>query len=148
MSPRKNTPDQESEKTDSATAVAEPAAMEGGENGHGFAERVGQKTYAPVPDPFGIATDYLAGVRLMESRRDRTWRSVRRGTCRGQAEPGRHRHGEGGGLPLEPVRADMDAPRTLRDGHDHAHRGRAALPGRYATRSARRKASTSEKMPF
>ena len=38
-------------------------------NGTSFAEKVGKKEYKPAPDPFGIATDYVAGVRLSESRR-------------------------------------------------------------------------------
>ncbi len=71
MTSRKDKTDHEAPKTESATAVAEPATMEGGENGQAFAERVEKKSYAPVPDPFGIATDFQAGVRLMESRRDR-----------------------------------------------------------------------------
>jgi hypothetical protein len=40
------------------------------ENRPSFAERVGQRKGANLPDPFGIAGDYLAGVRLFESRRD------------------------------------------------------------------------------
>jgi hypothetical protein len=78
MSPRKHTPDQELSQTESATAVADAPSMlsdvparEAGEDNPSFAERVGEKTYAPIPDPFGIATDFQAGVRLMESRRDR-----------------------------------------------------------------------------
>ncbi len=39
--------------------------------GQGFADRVGQKKWIPAPDPFGIATDYVAGVRLFESKQDR-----------------------------------------------------------------------------
>lgn len=39
------------------------------QNGTSFAEKVGKKEYKPVPDPFGIASDYVAGVRLSESRR-------------------------------------------------------------------------------
>lgn len=34
-----------------------------------FAERVGKKEYKPSPDPFGIASDYVAGVHLSESKR-------------------------------------------------------------------------------
>jgi hypothetical protein len=71
MSPRKHTPDEEASKQETATAVADQPATEGGESNPGFADRVGRKTYAPVPDPFGIASDYQAGVRLLESRRDR-----------------------------------------------------------------------------
>lgn len=39
----------------------------------GFAERVGRspRPNTTAPDPFGIASDLLAGVRLFESRRDR-----------------------------------------------------------------------------
>ena len=44
-----------------------PAAAE---NLASFAERVGQKKGNVLPDPFGIAGDYQAGVRLFESRRD------------------------------------------------------------------------------
>jgi hypothetical protein len=40
------------------------------ENPPYFADHVGQKKAAVVPDPFGIAGDYQAGVRLFESRRD------------------------------------------------------------------------------
>lgn len=64
---RKHTPNQE--QSDSATAVADPAAPQA--TGTTFAERVGKKTYTPAPDPFGIATDNQAGVRLFESRKDR-----------------------------------------------------------------------------
>jgi hypothetical protein len=40
------------------------------DNRPSFAERVGQKKGNILPDPFGIAGDYQAGVRLFESRRD------------------------------------------------------------------------------
>lgn len=40
------------------------------DNRPSFAERVGQKKGNTSSDPFGIAGDYLAGVRLFESRRD------------------------------------------------------------------------------
>ena len=69
MSSHKRTPDQES--TETATAVAEPPASETNGDGPSFADRVGQRKWAPAPDPFGIATDYLAGVRLFESKQDR-----------------------------------------------------------------------------
>jgi hypothetical protein len=67
---RKRTPDQESPET-TPTAVAEPPAADATPDGQGFADKVGQKKWAPAPDPFGIATDHLAGVRLFESRQDR-----------------------------------------------------------------------------
>jgi hypothetical protein len=78
MSRRNRTPDKDSTgnstetspETQSATAVADQPVAESAENAATFAERVGEKTYKALPDPFGIATDYLAGVRLMESRKD------------------------------------------------------------------------------
>jgi hypothetical protein len=60
-----------------STATAEPAAATpqtepaASESQPSFAERVGQRIGTVVPDPFGIAGDYLAGVRLFESKRDR-----------------------------------------------------------------------------
>ena len=52
-------------------APAEAPAAEPKADGQSFAERVGQKQRPAIPDPFGIATDHLAGVRLFESRQDR-----------------------------------------------------------------------------
>jgi hypothetical protein len=69
MSSSQDTPDQQS--TETATAVAEPPAPETNGNGSNFAGRVGQKKWVSAPDPFGIATDNLAGVRLFESKQDR-----------------------------------------------------------------------------
>ena len=69
MSSSQRTPDQES--TETATAVAEPPAAEATSDSPSFADRVGQRKWVSAPDPFGIATDYLAGVRLFESRQDR-----------------------------------------------------------------------------
>jgi len=69
MSSRNRTPDQESPET--TTAVAEPPAAETNENRPSFADRVGQKKRISAPDPFAIATDYLAGVHLFESKQDR-----------------------------------------------------------------------------
>src|SRR5438093_12950411 len=66
---RKRTPDQDSPET--PTAVAEPPAAEAKPDGQSFADRVGQKKWVSAPDPFGIATDNLAGVRLFESKQDR-----------------------------------------------------------------------------
>ena len=72
MSPRKRTPDQESPEinTGASAAVAEPSATESNDNGPSFADRVGQNKRTPVPDPFGIAADYVAGVTLFEGRQD------------------------------------------------------------------------------
>ena len=70
MSSQQQTPDQDSAET--ATAVAEPPAAEATSEGPSFADRVGQrKKWTSTPDPFGIATDYQAGVSLFESKRDR-----------------------------------------------------------------------------
>jgi hypothetical protein len=69
MSPRKRTPDKES--TESTTATAEPPAPDANENGQSFADRVGQKKRVSAPDPFGIAVDNVAAVRLFESKQDR-----------------------------------------------------------------------------
>ena len=69
MSSRKRTPDKES--TETTTAVAEPPAAEAGADKQSFADRVGQKKWVTAPDPFGIAKDNLAGVRLFESKQDR-----------------------------------------------------------------------------
>src|SRR5271157_3272134 len=79
MSPRKRTPNNESTETTTAVAepspaeppAAEPPAAEANANPQSFAEKVGQKKWVSAPDPFGIATDYLAGVRLFESKQDR-----------------------------------------------------------------------------
>jgi hypothetical protein len=66
---RKRTPDEKS--TETTTAVAEPPAPETSGNGQSFADRVGQKKRVTAADPFGIAIDNVAGVRLFESRQDR-----------------------------------------------------------------------------
>src|SRR5258707_13992709 len=66
---RKRTPDHTS--TETTTGIAEPPAAEANADGQGFADRVGQRKWVPAPDPFGIATDTVAGVRLFESRQDR-----------------------------------------------------------------------------
>jgi hypothetical protein len=72
---RKRTP--EEQPAEANTAVAEPPAAAndnapaGNDNQPSFAERVGQRARVSTADPFGIAGDYLAGVRLFESKRDR-----------------------------------------------------------------------------
>ena len=69
MTSRKRTPDKES--TETSTAVAEPPAAEASPDRPSFAERVGQRKWVPTADPFGIAKDNVAGVRLFESKQDR-----------------------------------------------------------------------------
>jgi hypothetical protein len=67
---RKRTPDQEA--TETTTTVTEmPAVAETAESSPGFAAKVAQKKRVSAPDPYGIAVDTVAGVRLFESRRDR-----------------------------------------------------------------------------
>lgn len=68
MSSRKRQPDQPADQTETGNtiAVAEPAAAE-----TSFAERVGPRKWIQTPDPFEIARDNLAGVRLLESKQDR-----------------------------------------------------------------------------
>ena len=83
-SPENTNVDSQSPKPETATAVAEPPALPPAEpaaaaeappaentGGRSFADRVGQSKRAAIPDPFGIATDYIAGVRLFESKQDR-----------------------------------------------------------------------------
>jgi len=55
-------------ETPEASQAAGPSANESQPR---FAERVGQGRGTAIPDPFSIAGDYLAGVRLFESKRDR-----------------------------------------------------------------------------
>jgi hypothetical protein len=64
---RKRTPDQESTETTTTVATEPPAA----EAKQSYADKVGQKNWVPTPDPFGIAIDTVAGVRLFESKQDR-----------------------------------------------------------------------------
>lgn len=73
MSSRKRTPDQD---PPAETTTAEPPAAANdnapaANDKPSFAERVGQRKWPTAPDPFGIAGDYAAGVRLFDSRRDR-----------------------------------------------------------------------------
>jgi hypothetical protein len=71
---RKRTPDEPSTQREAAatTATAEPPSPENTEQTQTFVERLEQqRRRARIPDPFGIARDNEAGVRLFESRRDR-----------------------------------------------------------------------------
>ena len=71
---RKRTPDQKSTENSTAettTAVADAPAAEAKGDAQSFADRVRQRKWVSVPDPFLIATDTLAGVRLFESKQDR-----------------------------------------------------------------------------
>jgi hypothetical protein len=74
---RKHKPTNQESTTDtSAPTAGSPEATQAvdtsaNESQPRFAERVGQGNRLPSPDPFSIAGDYLAGVRLFESKRDR-----------------------------------------------------------------------------
>jgi hypothetical protein len=56
--------------TDSEPSSAAQAPSPANDNQPTFAQRVGQRKSPIAPDPFGIAGDYQAGVRLFESRQD------------------------------------------------------------------------------
>ena len=87
---RKRTPDQKSTEsttpTETPTAVAEPPAAEAKPEGQSFADRVGKREWKPTPDPYGIAKDNLAGVRLFESKQDRQM-AIQFGEGRPEAKP-------------------------------------------------------------
>jgi hypothetical protein len=74
---RKRKSDQEASTNSSAVAEAPaenlPVAELAPEDSEAtsFADKVGQTKREPIADPFGIAKDNLAGVRLFESRQDR-----------------------------------------------------------------------------
>jgi hypothetical protein len=67
---RKRTPDQEPQ-AETSTTTAKPDARDANGDGKSFVERGGQRQRVAAPDPFGIATDSVAGVRLFESKSDR-----------------------------------------------------------------------------
>ena len=76
MSHRKRTPDQEKQAETSAAVEQPPAAANdnasaANDNQPSFAERVGQRKRVTAADPYLIAIDTLAGVRLFESKQDR-----------------------------------------------------------------------------
>ena len=76
MSNRKRSSEEEP-PAETSTAIAEPPAAANDnaaaapENRPSFAERVGQRQRVTAADPFAIAHDQIAGVRLFESRQDR-----------------------------------------------------------------------------
>lgn len=72
--PRKRTPDLPTPDTEpsSATTVADPATEPPSEQTPSFVERLGERrSRIAIPDPFGIASDFAAGVKLFENRQDR-----------------------------------------------------------------------------
>ncbi len=80
--PRKRTPDKPTTDTETqpatetpieaATATAEPPEAAVPQQTQSFVERLQQQRGGSLAaDPFGIAGDYVAGVRLFENRKDR-----------------------------------------------------------------------------
>jgi hypothetical protein len=69
MSPIDQTPDQDSSET--GIGIAEPSTAHATAEQGGFAEKVGRRRSAASPDPFVVAVDVAAGVRLFDSKRDR-----------------------------------------------------------------------------
>lgn len=80
--PRKRTPNQPTTdtetqpateaQTEAATATAEPPEAEVPQQTESFVERLQQqRSRSMASDPFGIAGDYEAGIRLFENRKDR-----------------------------------------------------------------------------
>jgi hypothetical protein len=69
MSSNNHTPDQDS--PEAAIAVAEPSAPDKAGDQRSFVEIVGRRKPVSIPDPFEIAVDVAAGIRLFESKRDR-----------------------------------------------------------------------------
>jgi hypothetical protein len=73
--PRKKKPP--THEPPSPTPAAEPSSLgpepvlDANDSPRIFAEDVGRRSGPVAPDPFGIAGDYLAGVHLFESKRDR-----------------------------------------------------------------------------
>jgi hypothetical protein len=65
---RKRTPNQE---TPENTPASEPPAAEIKTDGQSFADKIGQRKWPSAPDPYLIAADTVAGVRLFESNQDR-----------------------------------------------------------------------------
>ena len=131
---RKRTPDKESTET-AAAAVAEPPAA-ANDNApaamkpRSFAERVGQKKRVSAADPFGIAKDNLAGVRLFESKQDRQM-AIKFGEGRPEDKPSQAviDTTEGSRIPVEPGGQNMGIPGQAGLRHEHPDRGRKALSG-------------------
>jgi hypothetical protein len=67
MSRKRTSDEQPPEATNPDAAV--PAAESNAER-PSFADRFGERQRNAAPDPFGIASDAIAGVRLFESRQD------------------------------------------------------------------------------
>jgi hypothetical protein len=69
MSSNNQTPGQDPAET--STAVADPSGPDAAGDQHSFADRVGRKQSVSIADPFVVAVDTAAGVRLFDSKRDR-----------------------------------------------------------------------------
>jgi len=84
MSSIDQTPDQDSPA--SGTAVADPSPTDTGIEQRSFAEKVGRRNAPSVVDPFVIAVDAVAGIRLFESRQDRQM-AIKFGEGRAEDKP-------------------------------------------------------------
>jgi hypothetical protein len=84
MSSIDQTPDQNSPET--STAVADPSAADAGSGQRSFAEKVGRRNAPSIADPFVIAVDAVAGIRLFESRQDRQM-AIKFGEGRAEDKP-------------------------------------------------------------
>jgi hypothetical protein len=69
MSKKRTTSEQEP-PAETTAAVAEPPPAEAKPEGQSFAEKI-KRERKRDPDPYGIAKDNIAGVRLFESKQDR-----------------------------------------------------------------------------
>jgi hypothetical protein len=84
MSSIDQTPDQDSPET--STAVADPSAADASSGQRSFAEKVGRRNTPSMADPFVIAVDAVAGIRLFESRQDRQM-AIKFGEGRAEDKP-------------------------------------------------------------
>jgi hypothetical protein len=84
MSSIDQTPDQDSPET--STAVADPSSADAGSGRRTFAEKVGRRNTASIADPFVIAVDAVADIRLFESRDDRQM-AIKFGEGRAEDKP-------------------------------------------------------------
>jgi hypothetical protein len=84
MSSNNQTPDQDSPA--SSTTVADPSPTDTGTEHRSFAEKVGRRNVPAIADPFVIAVDAVAGIRLFESRQDRQM-AIKFGEGRAEDKP-------------------------------------------------------------
>ena len=113
-----------------------------------FAERVGERKGITTPDPFSIAKDYLAGVRLFESKQDRQM-AIKFGDGRPEDKPSQAVIGKmkEAGFRWNPA----DRIWSIRSGRrrlEHPHWGREALPGSTPDDPAGKGIDPGQDIPF